>query len=179
MRNDRPTAVGFLLCLLCLAGAAGADAQTQPAPAPKPEAEMLRPTDFVREFPALAWGMSFQEARKAIEQTGARPVGLKGSERELAWDATFGGMRGRGAAFFREGAGLSQIAIGLYAFDKRAALFDAWLKKLTERHGEPAETHDDEFTLIKVWRLRNGFAIQLRTLKDEHSPVVEVAWVKG
>jgi len=150
-----------------------------PAAARQTAPEMLRPTDFVKEFPALAWGMSFQEAKKAIEQAGARPAGLKGSERELAWEATFDGMRGRGAAFFREGAGLSQIAVGLYAFEKRAALFDAWLKKLTGRHGEPAETHDDEFALIKVWRLKNGFALQLRTLKDAQSPVVEITWVKA
>lgn len=176
MRINRQL-VGLLLCLVCLPAAAqtpgaGAAAQT-------PEAEMLRPTDFVKEFPALAWGMSFGEAKKAVEQTGARPAGFKDSERELAWDATFEGMRGRGALFFREGSGLSQIALGLYAFDKRAALFDAWLKKLTARHGEPAETHDDEFALIKVWRLKNGFALQLRTLKDAHSPVVEITWVKA
>lgn len=169
--------VGFLLFLACFSfNAAATAAQTPGAGA---EAEMLRPSDFVKDFPGIAWGMSFQETKKAIEKTGAKPAGFKNSEHELAWDATFDGMRGRGAVFFREGAGVSQIAIGVYAFAKRAELYDAWLKKLTARHGAATEDHDDEFAVIKVWRLKNGFALQLRTLKDAHSPVVEVTWVKG
>jgi hypothetical protein len=172
---------GFLLLLVCfsfdaLAQTPGAGGPAKPTAA---EAEMVRPSDFVRDFPDLKWGASVQETKQAIEKTGAKPVGLKNSERELAWDATLDGMRGRGAVFFREGAGLSQIAIGVYAFGKRAELFDAWLKKLTERHGAAQEERDDEFALIKVWRLKNGFALQLRTLKDAHSPVVELTWVKG
>lgn len=165
---------GLLLLLFCFSFDAAA--QTDPAAA---EAEMLRPSDFVRDFPDLKWGAGFQETKQAIEKTGAKPVGFKNSERELAWDAKFDGRRGRGAVFFREGAGLSQIAVGVYAFDKRAEVFEAWLKKLTQRHGAPQEGRDDEFALMKVWRLKNGFALQLRTIKDAHSPVVEITWVKG
>lgn len=175
--------VGFLLLLACFTFRADAGAQTPGAnDAARPAArgaEMVLPSDFVRDFPAVAWGMSFQQAKQAVEKTGARPAGFKNSEREFAWDATFDGMRGRGAVFFREGAGVGQIALGVYAFGKRAEVYDAWLKKLTERHGAATEEHDDEFATMKVWRVENGFAIQLRTLKDAHSPVVEITWVKA
>lgn len=170
----KPRPLGFLLLLACFPfHAAAAPAQTPGA------AEMVRPTDFVRDFPAVAWGMSFEQAKQAVEKTGARPAGPKDSENGLAWEATFEGMRGRGAVSLKEGAGVGRISVGVYAFGKRAEVYGAWLKKLTERHGAAAEERDDEFANMKVWRLKNGFAIQLRTLKNEHSPLVEIAWVKG
>lgn len=178
MRAECKLAV-LLACLACYSSvAAAAQNSGPPSPAKTTAGEMVQPADFVKDFPALKWGMSFADAKKAVEQTGARAARFKNSEDELAWDATFNGLRGRGALFFREGSGLGQIAIGVYAFEQRAALFDAWLKKITDRHGEPTENHDDESALIKLWRLKNGFAIQLRTLKDANSPVVELTWVK-
>ena len=172
MRINRKL-VGVLLLLVCFSF--NVAAQTPGAGG----AELTGPSDFVQNFPEIRWGMSFEETKKAVEKSGARPAGFKNSEKELAWEATFNGMRGRGAVFFREGAGVGQIAVGVYAFGKRAEVFEAWLKKLTERHGPAQEERDDEFASTKVWRLKSGFAVQLRTLKDAHSPVVELTWVKG
>jgi hypothetical protein len=140
--------------------------------------QMIQPSDIFEKFPELKWGMNFKEAKKAIEKTGVTPVGFKGYETELAWDAEFNGMRGRGGVHFREGAGLSDIVVGVYAFEKQKDVFDEWHKKIVERHGVSKEVSDTEVSLSHVWRLKNKFAIELRSLKDADSPVVDVHWVK-
>lgn len=184
MRIKR-TSNSYLMLLACVLFAAGAclafdvraferDVSTK---ARADEKEMLEPSDFIEDFPEIRLGMSLQETKKAIEKTGARPVGLKNTETELAWDATFNGMRGRGAVHFEKGAGLKQITAGLYAFEKQQELYEAWLKKLTARHGTPQD-EDTSVAHEKLWRLKNGVAILLRSLKDAESPVVEIRWVK-
>ena len=58
------------------------------------------------------------------------------------------------------------------------AVFETWLQKLTERHGAAKETSDNSIYISHVWRLKNGFVIELRSLKDTESPVVDIHWVK-
>lgn len=143
------------------------------------EKGMLEPSDFFEGFPQIKWGMSFQDAKKAIEKTGAHAArGFKDAETELVWVGKFNGMEGRGAFHFEEGQGLDEAVVGVYAYEKRPALFDEWAKKLAERHGAAKEQEDTSVDTYKLWRLKNGFTILLRTLKDTDSPVVEIRWVK-
>jgi hypothetical protein len=177
--------VGLFSLLLCLSATlrvTAARGQSPDAAATKPDADevkMLQPSDFFRDFPAVTWGMSFADARRAIEKAGARPV--RAHERdvsEMVWTGKFAGMDGRARVHFREGGGLDDVAVGVYAFEKRAEVFASWLRRLTERHGKAAEESDNETYTSKVWRLKNGFVIELRTLKDPNSPVVDIHWVK-
>ena len=177
---------GFLLLLSVFVAGTGAhafDGQESVAKnstgSQSGDEQMIQPSDIFEKFPELKWGMSFKDAKKAIEKTGVTPVGFKGQETELAWDAEFNGMRGRGGLHFGEGAaGLNDIVIGVYAFEKQKEVFEAWLKKLTERHGASKEVSDTEVSISHVWRLKNNFVIELRSLKDVNSPVVDVHWVK-
>lgn len=175
-----------LLILLCVfvagTGATaftGHESGTDVSTAPRSgDEQMIQPSDIFEKFPELKWGMSFKDAKKAIEKTGVTPVGFKGQETELAWDAEFNGMRGRGGVHFGEGTGLSDIVVGVYAFEKQKEVFEAWQKKIAERHGASKEVSDTEVSISHVWRLKNKFVIELRSLKDEGSPVVDVHWVK-
>lgn len=143
------------------------------------EKPMLQPSDLFKDFPEIKWGMSFQDVRRAIEKTGARPVqASRDDERELVWLNTFNGMSGRARVYFREGAGAFDVVVGVYAYDKQKAVFEAWLKKLTEKHGAAKEISDNSIYLSHVWRLKNGFVIELRSLKDADSPVVDIHWVR-
>lgn len=172
----------LLLSLFVNAGAAIAREGQSPGAAAKSESDevkMLEPSDFFRDFPAVSWGMSFADARRAIEKAGARPV--RAHERdvsELVWTGKFEGMDGRARVYFGERGSLHDVVVGVYAFERRAEVFDAWLRRLTERHGKPAEESDNEVSTSKVWRLKNGFVIELRALKDPNSPVVDIHWVK-
>lgn len=177
-----------LVCLFTLlpfifaaAGAAVARDNQSPAVA-KPDADevkMLQPSDFFRDFPAVGWGMSFEDAKRAIEKTGARPVRVRLTDvSELVWTGKFEGMDGRARVHFGERGSLHDVVVGVYAFERRGQVFDAWLRRLTERHGKPSEESDNEVSTSKVWRLRNGFVIELRSLKDPNSPVVDIHWVK-
>jgi hypothetical protein len=140
---------------------------------------MLEPADLFKEFPPIKWGMSFQEVKKAIEKTGARPVrASKADECELVWMSVFNGMEGRARVYFKEGAGAIDVVVGVYAYEKQKEVFESWLKKLNEKHGAAQETLDNEIYISHVWRLKNGFVIELRSLKDPNSPVVDIHWVK-
>lgn len=183
MRVKRNSALA-LACLLCVwphADPARVSGGQVPAATPPTEVgeRVLQPSELFRDFPRLAWGMKFQDAWGALEKGGARPVrGFRDAETEIRWEGTFGGMRGRGGAHFREGAGLDEIVVGVYAFERQRAVFEEWLKKLTERHGAPAESQDTSILVSKVWRLKGGFAVELRSLKDSESPVVDIHWVR-
>jgi hypothetical protein len=123
--------------------------------------------------------MGFQDVKRAIEKTGARPVrATKDDETQLVWTNTFNGMEGRARVFFKEGAGAIDVVVGVYAYDKQKEVFEAWLKKLVEKHGASKEISDNSISLSHVWRLKNGFVIELRSLKDTNSPVVDIHWVK-
>jgi hypothetical protein len=172
----------LLLCLSVVVRATAAHGQSPAATATKTgdaEVKMIEPSDLFRGFPAVAWGMSFADARRAIEKAGARPV--RAHERdvsELVWTGKFEGMDGRARVHFKEGGGLDDVAVGVYAFERRGEVFDAWLRRLTGRHGKAAEESDNETYTSKVWRLGDGFVIELRSLKDPNSPVVDIHWVK-
>lgn len=176
---------GFLILLSLFVAVTGASAFTGSAPGAadstklqSEDARMIQPSDIFQNFPELKWGMSFKEAKKAIEKTGVSPVGFKNYETELAWDAEFNGMRGRGGLHFGEGAGLNDIVVGVYAFEKQKDVFEAWRKKIVERHGASKEISDTEVSISHVWRLKDKFVVELRSLKDVNSPVVDVHWVK-
>jgi hypothetical protein len=153
---------------------AGSSAKSRAA-----EDRMLQPSDIFQDFPEIGWEMSFQDVKKAVEKTGAHPVGFKNSETELAWDSTFNDMKGRGTVLFREGGGVYEIAVIVYAMEKRKEVFEQMMKKVIERHGAAHEEADTSIDTSKVWRLKNGFVIELRLLKDDNSPVVDIHWVKG
>ncbi|HEX8423237.1 MAG TPA: hypothetical protein VF634_07495, partial [Pyrinomonadaceae bacterium] len=140
---------------------------------------MLQPADLFKDFPEISWGMSFQDVKRAIEKTGAHPVrATKDDESQLVWVSTFNGLEGRARVYFKEGAGAIDVVVGVYAYDRQREVFGAWSKKLNEKHGAAQETTDDSISISHVWRLKNGFAIELRSLKDPQSPVVDIHWVK-
>lgn len=186
-RQLRAARLGVLLLPLLFPAAAsragatraqtqGAAAREKPAAA---EGRMLEPSEFFRGFPEIAWGMKFQDALRAVERAGARPIRLsKEVETEFAWTGKFEGMEGRAAAhLLREGEGVTQITVGVYALERRKEVFEAWGKRVAARHGA-AKEEESEYAVERLWRLKNGFAILLRTLKDANSPVVEIRWVK-
>jgi hypothetical protein len=143
------------------------------------EEPMLQPSDLFKDFPEIKWGMSFKDVKSAIEKTGARPVrATKDDETQLVWTNTFNGLEGRARVYFKEGAGAIDVVVGVYAYEKQKEVFDAWLKKLNEKHGASKEISDNSISLSHVWRLKNGFVIELRSLKDPESPVVDIHWVK-
>lgn len=175
----------FLVCLslpVQLTAALSSQAPVAGGPTKPPAAEgrMIEPSDLFRDFPGIGWAMSFREIKQAIEKTGADPVGFKNYETELAWDGTFNGMSGRGTVLFREdGGGVYEIAVIVYAMGKRKEVFEQVLKKIVEKHGAANDGEDTSIATSKVWRLKNGFTIEVRLLKDVNSPVVDVHWVKG
>ncbi|HJQ24765.1 MAG TPA: hypothetical protein VKA60_12685 [Blastocatellia bacterium] len=139
---------------------------------------MLQPSDLFPGFPQIHWGMSFNDARRAVERTGLRGVGSNPAKTELAWDIAYKSLKGRGTVLFKEGTGAYEIAVVVYAFDQRRAIFDEWKKQITERHGAANEV-DNRVSTSELWRLKNGFTLELRLVKDDDSPVVEIHWVKG
>lgn len=174
----------FLVCLSIPVQAAAALSCQSPVAGgatktPAAEGRMIEPSDLFRDFPEIGWGMSFREVKQAIEKTGAHPVGFKNYETELAWDGTFNGMSGRGTVLFKEGGGVYEVAVIVYAMDKRKEVYEQLMKKIIERHGAANDGEDTSIATSKVWRLKNGFAIELRLLKDDNSPVIDVHWVKG
>jgi hypothetical protein len=175
--------LAVLVCCSCIVSAwtvttgqtvgAGSEAKTSGE-----EVRMLQPSEVFRDFPEIRWEMSFEEVKKAIEKSGGRPVGFKDSKTELAWEGTFNGITGRGTVLFRDDGSMFEIAVITYAMEKRKSVYESFLKKLEERHGATKEKEDDSIATSKVWRLKNGFAIEVRLLKDENSPVVDIHWVK-
>ncbi|HEV2705479.1 MAG TPA: hypothetical protein VGV59_06115 [Pyrinomonadaceae bacterium] len=169
--------VGLLLCVMCLSlslqGTGSASKLTAN------EGGMLEPSELFKDFPQIKWGMSFRDVKQAIEKTGAHPVRpLKDAETELVWLGTFDGIRGRASARFTEGAGLTEVVVGVFPEGRQGEVFAAWLKKLVERQGAAQEEEDNSVAVSKVWRLKNRFAVELRSVKDDESPIVDVHWVK-
>lgn len=143
------------------------------------EEPMLQPADLFKDFPEIKWGMSFKDVKSAIEKSGAHPVrATKDDETQLVWTNTFNGLEGRARVYFKEGEGAIDVVVGVYAYDKQKDVFESWLKKLVEKHGASKEISDNSISLSHVWRLKNGFVIELRSLKDPESPVVDIHWVK-
>lgn len=143
------------------------------------EVEMLQPSDLFPHFPELRWKMSLQAAKDAVEKTGAHPFASGGAEHRLTWDGKFGEMDGRATILFKEGSGLYEIAVIVYALDKRQEVFEQMSRRISDRHGEAKEVSDTSVDTSKLWRLKDGTAIELRLIKDEDSPVIDVHWVRG
>lgn len=139
--------------------------------------QMLQPSDLFSDFPDIKWTMSLPEVKKAIEKKGGHP-GLDRSETELAWDGKFDGMNGRATILFKPDTGLYEIAVIVYAMEKKA-VFEHWQEKLAEKHGPATEQSDTSVDTSNVWKLKNGLIIELRQLKDIDSPVVDIHWVKN
>ncbi|MFN3330740.1 MAG: hypothetical protein ACK419_07440, partial [Pyrinomonadaceae bacterium] len=92
--------------------------------------EMLQPADFFQDFPEIKWNMSWAETKKAIERKGINPVSFKNAQTELAWDGKFNGMDGRGTVLFKENGQMYEIAVIIYAFDKRKEVFEQLRMKI-------------------------------------------------
>lgn len=164
----------FAVSLCCCAAVAAVSIGPQDRMDDQPS---IQPSDFFVAFPDLRFGMSFPEAKKLIEKTGASPVAFGSSQSELTWDAAFNKMNGRATVFFKDAEGLSEIAVLVYAMDKRRELFEEWSKKILEKQGAPTESDTSQAT-SRLWKLKTGFTIELRLIKDENSPVVDIHWVK-
>lgn len=103
---------------------------------------------------------------------------MRDAQTELAWDGTFNGLNGRGTVLFKEGAGVYEIAVVVHAMEKRKEVFAQWTRKIIAKHGAAKEEEDNSIHTSKLWRLKNGFVIELRLIKDVDSPVVDIHWVK-
>ena len=178
-RQKLKSRLAFIVCLSFIFQAGMALNVQASGALPDEPVTMLEPSDLFKDFPEIKWGMSFQDVKRAIEKTGARPVrATKDDETQLVWVGTFNGMEGRARVYFEAGKGAIDVVVGVYAYDKQKEVFEAWLKKLNEKHGAAQETTDNSISISHVWRLKNGFVIELRSLKDINSPVVDVHWVK-
>lgn len=156
-----------------------ASGASSPAKQAGAEAKMIEPSDIFPNFPALEWGMSVQEVSDAVKKTGANPLVSRSDKNQLTWDGKFGDMDGRATVLFKDGSGIYEIAVIVHAFDKRREVFEQWSRKISDRHGDSKEVSDTSIDTSKVWRLKDGFAIELRLIKDDDSPVIDVHWVKG
>ena len=140
--------------------------------------ESIQPSDFFNNFPALKFGMSFADAKKAVAATGAVPMGSEQKGTELTWDGKFSDMNGRATLLFKEGVGLWEIAVVVTAMDKRHEVFETWTKKITDKVGTPAHAESMDHIENK-WDLKDMVELELRLIKDDESPVVDIHWVKN
>lgn len=170
----------LLLCLAVLAYTAAAQ-DTRPTAAreqshPRQDRKSPHPSDVLEGFPAVRWGMSFQEARKVVEKTGVTARGF--GEIELYWDGTFHGTRGEARVAFREGGGAYEMALMLTGVEQPLPLAEAWRKRLTEKYGKVSEEVADDIAVSLLWRLESGFAVELRRAAEGVSPIPTVHWVQ-
>jgi hypothetical protein len=135
-----------------------------------------QPQDFFKDFPGLKFGMSFAEARKAVEATGAQPVGSDKSQTELTWDGKFNELNGRATLLFKPNFGLWEIAVVVYAMEKRKELFSQWTSRIVDKHG-PATESDTTTDTSRLWKLKDNVLLELRLIKDDNSPVIDIHWV--
>ena len=140
--------------------------------------ESVQPNDIFKNFPSLKFGMTFDDARKAVAAMGAQPLGNESRKAELTWDGKFNEMNGRATLLFKEGVGLWEIAVVVYAMDKRHELFDEWTKKISDKLGTAAHAESMDHISNK-WDLKDSMEIELRLIKDDESPVVDIHWVKN
>jgi len=140
--------------------------------------DSIQPSDLFNDFPTLKFGMSFADAKKAVAAAGAQPMGSETKQTELTWDGKFSGMNGRATLLFKEGVGLWEIAVVVTAMDKRREVFDTWTKKISEKVGTPAHAESMDHVENK-WDLKDMVELELRLIKDDDSPVVDIHWVKN
>ncbi|HEX9962170.1 MAG TPA: hypothetical protein VGB00_14640 [Pyrinomonadaceae bacterium] len=127
--------------------------------------QMTQPTNFFRSFPEIKWGMSAEKAKAAIEKTGkraARPV-----ETQLTWFDAFDRTDGRGVFVFSNENSLEAVIVQLYYSEKGKQMYESWLKKLSEKHGEAKEEKLSDDVTLRRWNFKNGFFLELRLVKGE------------
>jgi hypothetical protein len=167
--------VGLILLLACVSPARPAVVTGVQA---NVEAKMIGPSDIFKDFPALRWGMSIKEVGDAVKKAGANPLVSRSDKNQLTWDGKFGGMDGRATVICEKGSGVRQMGVIVHAFEKQRELFEQLSRKISERHGDAKEVSDTSVDTSKVWRLKDGFVIELRLIKDDDSPVIDIHWVK-
>lgn len=146
-------------------------------PALKAKGKPILWKEFFPDFPAVRMGMKFDAAKKAVERTGATTVSV--TREEMVWDATFAGTMGRATMFFKPRTGAWEVAVVVYAMEKKEEISAAWRKRIEARSGPPSEVHDDEYALSYVWRYKDGTALELRTPKGPDGTVVDIHWVRS
>ena len=141
-------------------------------------APMIAPRDFFADLAAVDFGMNFADAKKAIQKTGASPVDGTRTGGELVWDGQFAGTAGRATTLYKPDTGLWEIAVVVYAMDKREAIFNQWSKTIADRHGPAMATEENEDAVSRVWRFKTGYVLELRLSLDMNNPAVDIHWVK-
>jgi hypothetical protein len=137
--------------------------------------DVIQPADFFPDFPKLKFGMSVAETRKAVEATGARAASPVNTQ--VVWEAVFDKMTGRATAVFTEEKGLFQIAVVVYAMEKRNEVFEQWSRRIIEKHGKVTSESITEDVTSRLWDI-DGVLLELRLIKDVNSPVIDIRWVK-
>lgn len=139
--------------------------------------EMIQPTDLFADFPEIKWEMGFAEAKSAIDKKSKYPAARQ-AESALVWEGPFDGVDGRGTIVFDENKCISQIGAIIYAMDKRTSIFEQLQKKISEKHGAPTSSEETSVDISNLWRMKSGYVIELRSIKDEESLVIDIHWVK-
>jgi hypothetical protein len=121
--------------------------------------------------------MSVADAKKAVQATGAQPVNTDKTQTELTWDGKFNELNGRATLLFKPDFGLWEIAIVVYAMEKRRDVFSQWSNKIVEKHGPTTESDTTNAT-SRLWRLKDNVVLELRLIKDDNSPVIDIHWAK-
>ena len=141
------------------------------------EGRMIEPSDLFRDFPDIKLGMSFEDAKKAIERKDIQPTGFKNEKTELAWDDKFNGIMGSGQLRFKNHK-VHEITVVIYAMNKRNAIFKSFQQKITARHGISQEVEDTPELTSNLWRLKNGVGIGIQVNKEANYPTIYINWVK-
>lgn len=137
--------------------------------------DTIQPSDFFPDFPKLKFGMTVAEVKKAVEVTGTRVVSPVNTQ--VVWQGQFDKMEGRATAVFNDDGALFQIAVVVYAMEKRAEVFESWSKRIVEKHGKVTKESVTEDVTSRLWNL-DGVMLELRLIKDVNSPVIDIRWVK-
>lgn len=137
--------------------------------------DTIQPADFFPDFPKLKFGMRVADAKKEVEVTGTRAASPVNTQ--VVWTGLFDKMDGRATAVFNDDGALFQIAVVVYAMEKRAEVFEAWSNRIVEKHGKVTSESVTEDVTSRLWNL-DGVLLELRLIKDANSPVVDIRWVK-
>ena len=62
--------------------------------------------------------------------------------------------------------------------DKRPEIYEKLKKRISEKHGAPDTSEETGIDISNLWKLKNGYVLELRSIKDEDSPVIDIHWVK-
>ncbi len=137
--------------------------------------ETIQPADFFPDFPKLKFGMKSAEAKKAVEATGVRAASPVSTQ--VVWNGVFDKIDGRATLIFNDDGALFQIAVVVYAMEKRAEVFEAWSRRIVEKHGKVTSESVTEDVTSRLWNI-DGVLLELRLIKDVNSPVIDIRWVK-